>query len=49
MTESSNPTAEPFRATHLTPDEVAALYERLARYRRRREAAERGEDWQSVR
>ena len=35
--------------THLTEAELTALGERLARYGRRRRAAERGEDWTTVR
>lgn len=35
--------------THLTAEKLAALWARRARDGRRRRAAERGEDWRTVR
>jgi hypothetical protein len=40
-------TAEHVRTAH--PEQIAALHARLARYGRRRRAAERGQDWTKVR
>lgn len=37
-----------FIARHLTDEQVAEHFARLARYGHRRHAAERGQDWQAV-
>ena len=49
---AAKPTSNRLQAeinTDITPEQVAALYQRLARYKRRRQAAERGEKWWLVR